>query len=109
MDELFRSSDPKQETVSSVNTEAGIIFAYALRFGDLPAQDQQYLSQVVSARTGLSKADANKRVIDVFGDAKQSVETAWLTFRAPYYSSTGSDTTHARLKNLRFDLRNLRC
>lgn len=75
VDELFRSSAPKQDVASRPIAEAEVIFAHSLRTGDLSTQDQQYLGSLVSASTGLSQADADKRVIQVFGDAKQAAET----------------------------------
>jgi hypothetical protein len=38
--------------------------------GDVPPGDKTYLAQLVSARTGLSQADAEKRVNDVIAKAK---------------------------------------
>jgi hypothetical protein len=38
--------------------------------------NKTYLAQVVSARTGLSQSDAEKRVSDVFEEAQQSAESA---------------------------------
>jgi hypothetical protein len=56
--------------------------------GDLNATDRSYLSQLIAARTGLSTADADKRVTDVVAQAKVAVDTTrkaaahlalWLT------------------------------
>jgi hypothetical protein len=74
VDELFRSSAPKPDIAVRPTTEAEVIFAHSLRTGDLTGQDQQYLGALVSAYTGLSQADADKRVMEVFGDAKQSAD-----------------------------------
>jgi hypothetical protein len=52
---------------------------HALSEGSLPSSDSAYLSQVVAARTGLSQADAEKRVSDVFAAAQQSEEKARKT------------------------------
>jgi len=55
---------------------------------DLNATDRTYVAQVVAARTGLSQADADKRVNDVIIDAKTAADNArraaaklsfWLT------------------------------
>lgn len=51
-------------------------FAHALRQGAIPAADNTYLTQVVSARTGLNQNDAQKRVSDVFAEAQQSADSA---------------------------------
>jgi hypothetical protein len=55
---------------------------------DLSAADKAYVAQVVAARTGMSQADAQKRVNDVIVEAKTAADTArrgaaklsfWLT------------------------------
>jgi hypothetical protein len=55
---------------------------------DLSATDKAYVAQVVAARTGMSQADAEKRVNDVIVEAKTAADTArkgaaklsfWLT------------------------------
>jgi hypothetical protein len=43
---------------------------------DLAAADRTYLAQLVSARTGLSQADADKRVADVITEAKSDLDKA---------------------------------
>jgi len=79
IDTLFRSESAKPDSNStSVRGEAGRIFANALRQGDLSA-DKSYLAQLVAARTGLSQADAEKRVSDVFARAQQTADTARKT------------------------------
>jgi hypothetical protein len=42
----------------------------------MPAADKTYVAQVVAARTGLSQADAEKRVTDVVEQAKAAKEKA---------------------------------
>jgi hypothetical protein len=80
VDMLLRSDHPSTAANDSlVRAESGRIFAHALRQNDLPATDQAYLAQLVSANTGLSKADADKRVSDVVGQAKQATDTARKT------------------------------
>ena len=56
--------------------EVGVILANALRRGALPDYDSAYLAQLVSARTGLSPADAQARVSQVFDQARQAADTA---------------------------------
>jgi len=51
-------------------------FAHALREGAIPPADSAYLSQVVSARTGVSQGEAEKRVSDIFAQAQQSEDLA---------------------------------
>ena len=43
---------------------------------DLAAADRTYLAQLVSARTGLSQADADKRVTDVITETKSDLDKA---------------------------------
>jgi hypothetical protein len=45
--------------------EAARIFANGLTAGEIPASDKTYLAQTVAAHTGMSQADAEKRVNDV--------------------------------------------
>jgi hypothetical protein len=79
IDTLFRSESAKPDSNStSVRSEAGRIFANALRQGDISA-DKSYLAQLVAARTGLSQGDAEKRVSDVFARAQQTADTARKT------------------------------
>lgn len=79
IDTLFRSESAKPDSNStSVRGEAGRIFANALRQRDISA-DKSYLAQMVAARTGLSQADAEKRVSDVFARAQQTADTARKT------------------------------
>ena len=77
VDMLLRSDHPTMAgNDSPVRAECGRIFANALRQNDLPAADQAYLAQLVSAKTGLSQADADKRVSDVVAQAKQAADAA---------------------------------
>lgn len=50
--------------------EVGRIFASGLKSGDMPPADRLYVSQLVAARTGMSPADADKRVNDAYASAK---------------------------------------
>lgn len=49
--------------------------ADALRHKETAAADQNYLAQLVSARTGLSQNDAAQRVSDVITQARQATES----------------------------------
>ena len=59
-----------------MGAEAGRIFASGLEAGALPADDAKYLGQLVSQRTGLSQADAEKRVNDAFTRMKAKADQA---------------------------------
>jgi hypothetical protein len=56
--------------------EAGRIFASGLEAGALPPEDVKYLGQQVAQRTGLSQADAEKRVTDAFARMKAKADQA---------------------------------
>lgn len=64
-------SDSSQSTA-----EAGRIFTSGLESGSLPAEDVTYLGQMVSQRTGMSQADAEKRVNDDFAKMKAKADQA---------------------------------
>ncbi len=61
--------------------EATVIFLNALRNGALPADDAAYLSQQVAARTGMSMADAQKRVTESFSRVQIKAREAETTAR----------------------------
>jgi hypothetical protein len=73
----------------AVRAEASRIFLRSFRDrSDLTAADRSYMAQLVAARTGLSQADADKRVSDVTAQAKSDLDKArsaaaklalWLT------------------------------
>jgi hypothetical protein len=70
-DMLFRADHPATPgDQSGSQAEVGRIFARGLASGELPATDKTYVAQMVASRTGLSQADAEKRVSDVFDQAK---------------------------------------
>ncbi len=58
--------------VQTTRAELGRLLAPALqKGGDLSPADRTYIAKVVSARTGLSQADAEKRVSDTIAQAKK--------------------------------------
>jgi hypothetical protein len=77
IDALLRASSPTSaQDSSAVNGEIGLILANALRLGEIPPADKTYLGQVVSARAGISEPEAEKRVDDVFMQARQAADQA---------------------------------
>lgn len=59
------------------NREARLILTHDLATGsNFPAADRTYLAQLVTARTGLSQADAEKRVTDTVNQAKAALDHA---------------------------------
>jgi hypothetical protein len=80
VDTLFRSDHPNLDSnAASVRGEAGRVFANALRQGEIPAKDKAYLTELIVARTGLSQADAQNRVSEVFAAAQQAADVARKT------------------------------
>ena len=77
VDELLRSNGQAADRNDlSTRAEVDRILVRALAQGAMPATDNTYLAQLVSARTGLSASDAETRVSDVFADAQQSTDKA---------------------------------
>jgi len=80
VDTLFRSSNPTAATPDQnsgfAHAEVGGILANALRQKNLAGPDKSYLAQLVAARTGLTQAEAEQRVSDVFMQAQQAADTA---------------------------------
>ena len=76
-DMLFRTDHPATPgDPAATQGEAGRVLARALWSGDLPPGDKTYLGQLIAARTGLSQADAEKRVSDVLDQAKAAKQKA---------------------------------
>ncbi len=84
-----QTSSPNSANPSDSRGEMVRLFTSSFRNGsDLKPADRQYVSKVVAARTGLSQADADKRVNDVVTQAKADLDAArkaaaqlafWLT------------------------------
>lgn len=83
-DTLFRATAPAPAganaqpgaTRETARAEAGRIFATGALNGEIAADDQAYLTQLVSRETGLSEADAKTRVDTVIANYKAAVEKA---------------------------------
>jgi hypothetical protein len=91
VDTLLRPNSPTTENTNSGETRRELIrlFTADFRNGAEPsAADRSYVAKVVAARTGLSQADAEKRVNDVITQVKADLDKArraamklaiWLT------------------------------
>ncbi len=92
VDTLFRSDAPAAPNAGNAQdsrSEMLRLFTSSFRSGgELKAPDRQYVAKVVAARTGLSQADADKRVNDVVTQIKADADAArkaamalafWLT------------------------------
>jgi hypothetical protein len=76
-DMLFRTDHPETSGDGAASrAEVGRILAADALSGDMPSADKTYIAQVVAARTGLTQADAEKRVSDVVAQAKSAKEKA---------------------------------
>jgi len=82
-DMLFRSdrAGPAEGDTAASHAEVARILAKGLADGDLSESDKTYLARMVATRTGLSQADAEKRVSDVVTQAKTAAASAADTAR----------------------------
>ena len=82
IDKLFRTTAPgatgaATRNDSQVKAEVLRLWKSDLRSGaGLPSSDQTYVVQLVAAQTGLSQADAQKRVDEVVAEAKNDADNA---------------------------------
>lgn len=61
--------------------EVGRIMTLSLSKGDLALEDKTYVAQVIAQETGMSQADAERRVDEVVGKAKAAREEAAMAAR----------------------------
>ena len=75
MDVLFRTDKPPTTgTPQDIRAESSRILVRALGEGDITPADKTHLAQLVATQTGLSQADAEKRIDDVIAQAKAAAE-----------------------------------
>ena len=91
VDTLLRPNTPTAQSGNAQETRGEMVrlFTSSFRSGnELKPADREYVSKVVAARTGLSQADADKRVNEVVTQAKSDIDAArkaaaqlafWLT------------------------------
>jgi hypothetical protein len=92
VDALLRADNPSaQATANPADSRGEMVRLFTTRFrngGDLNPADRAYVVKVVSARTGLSEAEADKRVSEVTAQVKSDLDKArkaaaqlalWLT------------------------------
>jgi len=65
-----------QASPANKTAEVTRIFANGLETGELGTADTQYLGQLVAAETGLSQADAERRVTDTFSQLQLKLQAA---------------------------------
>ena len=75
LDMLFRSDTAISNDKDVPMAESASIFSHALRQGQIPAEDRDYLTRIIAGKTGISPVDANKRVSEVFAAATQAQES----------------------------------
>ena len=83
VDSLFRKDTatsaalpPDASGPAPSSTEVTRILMNTIRAGTLPAADARYVGQLVAQRTGLSQADAEKRVTDTYARMQASLNEA---------------------------------
>jgi hypothetical protein len=59
-------------TERDVRAESARILAQGVAKGSIPDADRTYLAQLVASQTGLSIEEAQKRIDDVFAEAKSA-------------------------------------
>ena len=91
VDALLRSNpaaNPSASDLGATRHEIASILTKGLADGDVAGPDRTYVAQVIAARTGVSQADADKRVSNVIDQAKTDLDNArraaaklslWLT------------------------------
>jgi len=83
VDQLYRLAPTTIPSVApadaSLRAESGMILAHSIRRGDVSAGDRSYLDASIAARTGMTMADADTRVTDVFTQAQQAADSARKT------------------------------
>ena len=71
VDRLFRPATPGTDTSQpNGGPEVTRILTKGISTGDVPTEDRDYLTKIVAARTGVSEADARKRVDEVIAAEK---------------------------------------
>jgi hypothetical protein len=85
VDSLFRSSDPARINAPAAEGDAAYvgqatrILAASIANGEMSADDKSYLATLISARTGLSQADAEKRIDDTWATVQKTKAKAQET------------------------------
>lgn len=78
IDALFRA--PKQSTAAAASDadrrEVARILTLGTVRGDVNANDQAYIADLIAARTGLSETEAQQRVTEVLAEARRKADAA---------------------------------
>ena len=76
LDRLFWSDNRQQATDAQTRAQAGRIVERGLSKRELAKDDHDHLVQLVSARTGLPQADADRRVAQVLSESRDAAAKA---------------------------------
>jgi hypothetical protein len=76
VDSLFRSGQNSSTPDEAMRSEIGVILAHDLREREFNADDKNYVAEAVAAKTGITRAEAEKRVTDVFARDQQAIDNA---------------------------------
>jgi hypothetical protein len=77
IDILFRPDIPSADLPDArIAAETRLIYANALRQGNLSQPDRTYLAKLVAAKTGVNEPAAEQRVSEVFASLQRAAETA---------------------------------
>jgi len=71
----------ESSTSQGTPSEVARIFAYGAQSGSLSPEDTQYVGRLVAQRTGMSTADAEKKVTSTFGQMQAQAKAAETTAR----------------------------
>jgi hypothetical protein len=69
------------EDVRAANAEAGRILTMAMTEGNLAAADTRHVAQLIAERTGMTQAEAEKRVTDKFTRMQAKAKAAEASAR----------------------------
>jgi hypothetical protein len=77
VDSLLRSTsfNSTQDNTAARN-EAALILGNSLRQGNMSPADKSYLAQLIAAKTGISEPEAERRVDDVYAQARDAADAA---------------------------------
>jgi len=76
LDRLFRSERRVEPVPSELRAEASRILMKGVGRQELPSEDRAHLNRVVASTTGLPPADAERRVVQVLAEARNSAAQA---------------------------------
>jgi MFS family permease len=77
VDSLFRATDPNLVPRDpALREEVSLILIKALRDPAIGAQDRTYIARLISARTGLTTAEASRRLDETIASARDAVDRA---------------------------------